>query len=95
MCTSTGGVTRATAEQEACPYDVHTRLVKATLNSSSGYIGLRELGKSLNTSMLSATRYDMIAKKTYEDTIEKLEAMMGRTRSALHEKLERKVTKMT
>lgn len=33
MCTSTGGVTRATAEQEACPYDVHTRLVKATLNS--------------------------------------------------------------
>lgn len=31
----------------------------------------------------------MIAKKTYEDTIEKLEAMMGKTRSALHEKLEK------
>lgn len=87
MCSSVGGETRSTPEKEACPYDIHTRLVKATVNASSGYVGIRELGKSLNTTMISEARYTVLAKKMYKEDIEKLESVMVKTRAALHDKL--------
>ena len=41
VCSSSVGcVTRASPEKKACPYDVHDQLVKATLHSSSGYVGI-------------------------------------------------------
>lgn len=87
MCSSVGGETRSAPEREACPYDIHTRLVKATVNASSGYVGIRELGKSLNSTMISEARYTVLAKKMYKEDIEKLESVMVKTRAALHDKL--------
>lgn len=79
VCSSVGGVTRSTPEKEACPYDIHTRLVKATVNASSGYVGIRELGKSLQTNMISETRYNVLAKKMYKEDCDKLESVMVKT----------------
>lgn len=90
MCSSVGGVTRASNDQEACPYDVHNQLVKATLNSSTGFVGVQELGAYLNTNMLSQRRYNLLAKKIYDETIESLEKVMQKTRAALHTMLEEK-----
>ena len=55
MNTSQGGVKKANASKgvETCRYDVHDNLVKATLQSHTGYSGVLEWSASFNMHPLS------------------------------------------
>ena len=65
MCTSQGRLKRSCEAMgvETSRYDVHTNLVKATLQSCSGYPGVRELCSSFNMHPLSEKTYFAIAKQ--------------------------------
>ena len=49
MCTSRGGNKKSSVDErsENRPYDVHQKFVTSTLQSSSGYPGVANLGPTL------------------------------------------------
>lgn len=88
MCTSCGGVKKFSKARnvETSRYDLHTKLVKATL-LSNGYHGVLDLCANFKIHPLSEKTYFEIAREIEDSTIDKLEKVMEKTRAELHDRL--------